>query len=110
MSFEGWQCPPEPDKATTVSFACPILNEKLGPAIRVGNIMELCGEAGSAKTQFCLDLALEAARKNADSYVLFIVTERAFPSKRIDQILTAKKWPQRLLDRIIIKNVRESVS
>lgn len=109
MSLEGWQCPPKADLPRKVNFACPILNDKLGPAFRVGNIIEICGEAGSAKTQFCLHLAIETVRQHRDNRVLYIVTERAFPSKRVEQILSSNNLPENLLDRIIIKKVRESV-
>ena len=110
MNLEGWQCPPKPDLDRKVKFSCPILDDQLGPSIRAGNILELCGEAGSAKTQFCLHLALETVRQHNDNRVLYVVTERAFPSKRVEQILASNKLSEGLLDRIIIKNVRESVS
>ena len=39
--------------------------------------------------------------------VLYVVTERAFPTKRVKQILDSRQLPSSLLDRIIIKVVWE---
>ena len=38
---------------------------------------------------------------------MYIVTERAFPTKRVKQILDSRKLPSSALDRIIIKVVWE---
>lgn len=38
---------------------------------------------------------------------MYVVTERAFPTKRVKQILDSRQLPSSLLDRIIIKVVWE---
>jgi RecA/RadA recombinase len=103
-----WQCPPLSDPVRKVTFSCPKLEENLGNSLRSGNLIELVGEAGSAKTQFCLHLAVQTAISGHT--VFYIVTERAFPTKRLDQILESNQISPDILDHIIIKNVWESVS
>ena len=50
----GWYCPPPDDPPRKVRFRCSELDKKLGPSLRPGNIIEIFGEAGSAKvTIFC---------------------------------------------------------
>ena len=55
----AWLCPPPEDKVRKVLFSCPKLDENIGMSVRAGNIIEISGEAGSAKTQFCHHLALQ---------------------------------------------------
>ena len=105
--MSSWQCPPKEDSESLVNFACPMLNELLSPAFRRRNVIELCGEAGAAKTQFCLHLALQTLLKGS-GYVLCIVTERAFASKRMLQMIKYNGLDEDLLDRIIVKTAWES--
>ena len=103
-----WQCPHPKDEESLVNFSCPLLNEKLGPAFRPGNLIELFGEAGSAKTQFCLHLALQTIRRGGSGIVLYIATERPFATKRIYQMIRYSGLDEDLLDRIITKTAWES--
>ena len=105
--MSSWQCPPLEEEESFVNFACPMLHELLSPAFRRKNVIELCGEAGAAKTQFCLHLALQTLLKGS-GYVLCIVTERAFSSKRMLQMIKYKGLDEDLLDRIIVKTAWES--
>ena len=93
-----WHCPHPEDDESHVNFSCPLLNEKLGPAFRPGNLIELFGEAGSAKTQFCLHLALQSVRRGS-GIVLYIATERPFATKRIYQMIRYSGLNEDLLDR-----------
>ena len=102
-----WHCPHPEDDESHVNFSCPLLNEKLGPAFRPGNLIELFGEAGSAKTQFCLHLALQTIRRGS-GIVLYIATERPFATKRIYQMIRYSGLNEDLLDRIITKTAWES--
>ena len=100
-----WQSAKE-DLPRQIRFKCPKLEEHLGPALRPGNVIEISGQAGSAKTQFCLHLALQALRD--PGHVLYIVTERAFPTKRLQQLLFHSGLSLDLMDRIIVKKALES--
>ena len=73
-----WACPTPPNyEKQKVHFRCPKMDQTLGPAFRPGNIIEIFGEAGSAKSQFCLDLALQTTAHSASGRVLFINTGRS---------------------------------
>ena len=102
-----WHCPPPEEEENLVNFNCSMLNERLGPAFRPGNVIELFGEAGSAKTQFCLHLAIQTLRKRS-GIVLYVATERPFPTKRAHQMLRAHGLSDDILDRVITKTTWES--
>ena len=55
----AWFSPPLEDPTRLVSFSCPKLDVNFGQCLRIGNVIEISGEAGSAKTQLCLDLTLQ---------------------------------------------------
>ena len=80
-----WACPTPPNyEKQKVHFRCPKMDQTLGPAFRPGNIIEIFGEAGSAKSQFSLDLALQTTAHSANGRVLFINT-----GKSLSLILTS---------------------
>lgn len=45
-------------RKSSLSFGCPLLDEVIGGISR-GIVTELCGEAGSGKTQICLKLSIQ---------------------------------------------------
>ncbi len=100
-----WQCPPEKDQASNVRLRCSKLNAHLSQAFRCGNIIEIFGEAGTAKTQLCLDLALQTTAHSAIGRVLYISTDRNFPTRRMQQLLEYTDLSSDHLDRIIVKTV-----
>lgn len=102
--MEGWTCPKnEPD--CKIKFRCAGLQKSIGAAIRPGNILEIFGEAGSAKTQFCLDLALQTTTFSSNGRVMYVTTDRNFPTRRMQQLLDHTDLSSDHLDRIIVKAV-----
>jgi len=86
-----------------VSTGCPILDAALGGGLRRGAVTELAGEAGSGKTQLCLQFALSAAR--AGSQAVWVDTE-GFPHRRLDQLVVALARPE-LRDLLLVQQVRD---
>jgi len=84
------------------------MDRSLGPAFQQGNVIEIFGEAGSGKSQFCLDLALQTTAHSPHGRVLFIVTDRSFPARRMTQLLEHTDLSPNHLDRIVVKSVWES--
>ena len=103
----AWACPPPPDFDQKIKFFCPKLDQDLSRCIRPGNITEIFGEAGTAKTQICLHLAVQTISKCSGN-VLYVVTERAFPSRRVKQIINTNGFSEKILDKLIIKSAWES--
>ena len=84
-----WACPTPPNyEKQKVHFRCPKMDQTLGPAFRPGNIIEIFGEAGSAKSQFCLDLALQTTAHSANGRVLYINTGKSLSEGLILHQLT----------------------
>jgi RecA/RadA recombinase len=51
-----------------LSFGCPIIDEITGGIAR-GIVTEVCGEAGSGKTQICLKLAIQVSTTLVTRYI-----------------------------------------
>ena len=70
-------------KVDRIEFGCPSLDEMLGGGIESATITEFFGEAGSGKTNACLQLARNIVRTGKK--VVFIDTE-GVSMERLDQI------------------------
>jgi len=86
-----------------LSIGCPLLDRSLSGGVRTGELTEVVGESSSGKTQFCLQLSVQAALRGEK--VAYIATEGAFPSSRLDQMVSTKKKPE-LRDFILIQQIR----
>lgn len=77
----------------TLSLGCTTLDSHLRGGFPSRQLIEIVGEAGSGKTQLCLQLILESlTSKNSEGaphMALFLSTEGNFPSKRWNQIISA---------------------
>lgn len=89
--------------------------------ISTRGITEICGTAGSGKSQICMQLALTVQLAEESGGLgkgaVFICTENAFPSKRLIQMAStfAQRYdsiaePIDFLDNIFIEHVADSVS
>ncbi|MCK4735681.1 MAG: DNA repair and recombination protein RadB, partial [Methanophagales archaeon] len=72
---------------TKYSTGCKSIDELLGGGFESGTVTQLYGEAGSGKTNICLQVAVECARKGKK--VIFIDSE-GFSPERFLQIASAK--------------------
>ncbi|MDI6811297.1 MAG: ATPase domain-containing protein [archaeon] len=72
---------------TKYSTGCKSIDELLGGGFESGTVTQLYGEAGSGKTNICLQVAVECARKGKS--VIFIDTE-GFSPERFLQIASSK--------------------
>ncbi len=86
-----------------LSSRCVILDRALGGGLKRGEVAEVAGESSAGKTQFCLHFCFEAAVRGEK--VVYIVTEGAFPSVRLDQMVTSRQRPD-IRDKILIHQVR----
>lgn len=80
-------------KITLIFFS---LDSILHGGIPVGYITELCGLAGSGKTQLSLQLAINCARHNNNT-ILYIDTKGDFSAIRIQKILDANGFSHKVL-------------
>eukprot|EP00917_Polyrhabdina_sp_WS-2016_P029058 GHVP01061919.1.p1 GENE.GHVP01061919.1~~GHVP01061919.1.p1 ORF type:complete len:318 (-),score=39.21 GHVP01061919.1:924-1877(-) len=51
-----------------------------------GSILEVCGEAGSGKSQWLMTQAVDIVLNNLEAYVVFVFTEGVFPASRLHEI------------------------
>ena len=86
-----------------LSSGCPKLDASLMGGLRPGEITEVVGESSAGKTQFSLQVALQAAIRKET--VIYIVTEGSFPSARLDQMVTAREV-ESARDNILVLQAR----
>lgn len=84
-----------------LSTGCPSIDKFLNGGLLYPGVTEICGESGSGKTQFCMQLCLNVERKNS----LYICTEDVFPHKRLQQM--ASCFYQKNKDDMNLANVSE---
>ncbi|GBG62036.1 hypothetical protein CBR_g28512 [Chara braunii] len=91
------------DTSRKCTVGCPILDAHLRGGIPCGSVTELVGESTSAKTQFCLQMALAVQAPLSDGGMggrsLYIFTEGYFPMKRLWQIASTLRKPTRVDDK-----------
>eukprot|EP00904_Undaria_pinnatifida_P013906 jgi/Undpi1/9646/HiC_scaffold_27.g12102.m1 len=93
-----------------LSFGCPNLDAAFHGGVSVHGITEIAGEAGTGKTQLCLQLLLqaqlapEAGGLGGKSYVL-TCGEGVFPSRRLRQMADRYKDRQGVDPAIIMEGV-----
>jgi DNA repair protein RadB len=71
---------------TKYSTGCKSIDELLGGGFESGTVTQLYGEAGSGKTNICLQVAIECARKG--KAIIFIDSE-GFSPERFSQIASS---------------------
>ena len=106
----GWSCPPKAEPKSKTKFRCSKLQQVFGSCLRPGNVIEIWGEAGTGKTQFCLDLALQTTDYSTNGRVLYITTDRNFPITRMTQLVEHTELSIDNLDRIIVTCLYDSAA
>mmetsp|Transcript_10304 Transcript_10304/g.12502 ORF Transcript_10304/g.12502 Transcript_10304/m.12502 type:complete len:281 (+) Transcript_10304:34-876(+) len=90
-----------------ISFGCKKIDAAFNGGFSVHGIHEVCGEAGCGKTQFCLQMCLEACQDDLGGKACYLTCgEGPFPVKRLEQMARENsKDPQitTLLQRVLIR-------
>lgn len=95
-------------------FNVDSIDRLMDGGIDVGSLTEVFGEAGSGKTQLCLQLALSCAlpvdQQGLGGQVVYISTDKDFPVKRIAEMASTRGGHQ-CLDNILVTkfNTKESL-
>ena len=82
----------DPFERSRLSFGCPIFDEVFDGGLPLHGLSEVCGEAGSGKTQMCLQLAVSAVLPEScggrGGKCCYLTTqgEGSFPVKRLEQL------------------------
>ncbi|XP_022256073.1 DNA repair protein XRCC3-like isoform X1 [Limulus polyphemus] len=88
------ECPPDL-VIRKLSSGCPMLDQFLRGGLLMRGVTEIAGESASGKTQFCLQLSLQAQLPEyiggLNAAVAYICTEDSFPSKRLQQLIQGIK-------------------
>lgn len=82
-----------PCEVHKISLGCQILDKAFGGGFPVHGIHEICGEAGCGKTQFCLQISLQACLPSnlgglEGSACYLSCGEGHFPVKRLEQLVS----------------------
>eukprot|EP01135_Chromosphaera_perkinsii_P005150 Nk52_evm2s318 gene=Nk52_evmTU2s318 len=79
-----------------LSTGCPQIDRVLGGVFRRGTIVDLSGNSSAGKTQMCLQLCLTSQLPTSlggfAQGSLYICTESAFPSARLEQIIETGRF------------------
>ena len=77
--------------AGRLSLGCPVIDRLLRGGILVPGLTELAGTSAAGKTQLCLQLSLtvQLPRQHGGlgGKAVFVSTEDAFPTKRLQQLV-----------------------
>ena len=81
----------DPRETSRLSFGCPLLDAAFGGGLPLVGIHEICGEAGSGKTQVSLQLALQATLPvscgGLGGRCCYLTSgEGQFPVRRLEQL------------------------
>ncbi|XP_066594649.1 DNA repair protein RAD51 homolog 4 isoform X2 [Prorops nasuta] len=83
------------------------LDDLLQGGLELGQIYEICGSAGSGKTQMCFAITASLATK-PNSIVHYIDTKGDFCASRIESMLKTFNGTDKILDRIKVYLVRST--
>ncbi|KAG9481214.1 DNA repair protein XRCC3 [Eleutherodactylus coqui] len=99
-----------PSQHQKLSLGCSILNNFLQGGIPMVGITELAGESSAGKTQIALQLCLSvqyaAEYGGLGAGAVYICTEDAFPSKRLQQLIKSQHKLRSDVPTDIIRSIR----
>mmetsp|Transcript_10741 Transcript_10741/g.13949 ORF Transcript_10741/g.13949 Transcript_10741/m.13949 type:complete len:330 (+) Transcript_10741:126-1115(+) len=87
-----------------ISFGCERLDSCFGGGVPVHGITEIAGQAGSGKTQLCLQLALQVQLRGGAAYYL-TCGEGPFPARRLRQLASAYQGKYDIATDALLENV-----
>lgn len=96
----------ETEKFDQIKFDVESLDRLTGGGIDVGSVTEFFGDAGSGKTQLCLQLALNCA-VHLNGLTLYVSTDKMFPANRLAAMAKARQIDQTVLDTVYVWEFRE---
>lgn len=110
-----------PNKWKYITFGCKSLDAITLNGLSTQGITELSGEAGSGKTQLCLQLSLTVQLPQRlgglEKGTVFICTESVFPSKRLNEMIgwfraryKNENFNKNFDNNIFIQHISDSVS
>lgn len=92
-------------KFDQIGFGVESLDRLTGGGIDVGSVTEVFGDAGSGKTQLCLQLAINCAA-NLNGITLYCSTDKSFPSQRLSQMAESQRSKE-ILDEVYVWEIRD---
>lgn len=99
---------------SVLPFNVDSIDRLMGGGIDVGSLTEIFGEAGSGKTQLCLQLALNCAipldQQGLGGQVVYVSTDKDFPLKRIEEMARTRSVSKALVNVLVSKfNTKSSL-
>ncbi|VVC89747.1 unnamed protein product [Leptidea sinapis] len=89
-------------RITELETGIESLDSILNGGINIGYITEVCGLAGSGKTQLCMQLAVNCV-KNRDKTVLYIDSKGDFSAIRIQKVLEECSFSHKEMAAVMLK-------
>ncbi|KAM9294301.1 DNA repair protein XRCC3 [Gastrophryne carolinensis] len=101
-----------PSQHRKLSLGCRVLDNLLRGGLPLVGITELAGESSAGKTQICMQLCLSVQYPEAygglSSGAVYICTEDAFPSKRLQQLIKAQPRVRSHVPAAVLQQIRFS--
>ena len=89
--------------APRLGWGCAQLDPLFGGGLQLAGVTELCGAAGSGKTQLALWLAGRSLAQHPESGVVYVCTEGEFPARRFRQMRHAGLGAAEACARVVVE-------
>ncbi|XP_076984554.1 DNA repair protein XRCC3 isoform X3 [Tamandua tetradactyla] len=99
-----------PAQHQRLSLGCPVLDSLLRGGLPLDGVTELAGCSSAGKTQLalqlCLAVQLPRCHGGLDGGAIYICTEDAFPSRRLQQLITQQQQLRADVPRDVIAKIK----